>query len=55
MCDHTHTSFCGLHAVREKEKKSRETMVDYGKVINNTRRRKYLCEKPAGPFSLLKL
>lgn len=26
-----------------------------GKVISSTRERKYLCEKPAGPFSLLKL
>lgn len=26
-----------------------------GKVINGTREWKYLCEKPAGPFSLLKL
>ena len=55
---HTHTQACFAYDMLSvKEKRKKETHVRLRcKVINDTRKyRKYLCEKPAGPFSLLKL
>lgn len=51
---------CGLHAVsnkthHQKDGKRKEAANDMGHVLNSTGEWKYLCEKPAGPFPLLKL